>query len=145
MNEKSMKNINYLTKEIMLCGLLFLSYANILFANPEYSVELKRFEKAVLQMRENAEKIESLRNSGKVIGSERGLLDPASNANLSTNEQILLDQENKNRSIYFIFLARNSSSIYQQEKPLKPDNSRVTYLQIAQYIAKKWKEWPPKQ
>ena len=84
-------------------------------------------------MNVNSEKIKALKNSGKVIGHERGFLDPVENTHLTVEERETLNQENANRREYFSFLARNS---------IHPTQS---YEQVAQKLAKEWKEWPPKQ
>ena len=74
--------------------------------------------------------IDGLKQVGKVIGSEYGLLNPASGVILSADEKYLLNQENENRRSLFTFIAEHS-------------NPPVTYERVAnEYAMKQWKEWP---
>ena len=118
---------------------------NLSYANQDDNFELERFNVVVERMRENFQKIKDMKASRKVIGHERGFLDPFDRANLSPDEQKILEQENKDRSEYFSFLAKHSNSIHRHEKPPMPDRPAVSYEEVAQYFAKKWKEWPPRQ
>ena len=103
------------------------------------------FEAVVQRMRTNTEAIKLLKNSGKVIGSERGLLNPMDGAYLSAEEKVILDQENSDRIEYFTFLAKYSNSLYLNNDSAMLGKATVSYEQIAQYFSAKWKEWPPNQ
>ena len=81
-------------------------------------------------LKSRAAQIDSLKQVGKVIGSEYGLLNPASGVILSADEKDLLNQENEDRRSLFTFIAGHS-------------NPPVTYERVAnEYAMKQWKEWP---
>lgn len=131
---------------ITLVGLaIFAMNAHPVVAEPINSVEFDSFVAATQRMRASTESIKSLKNSGKVVGHERGLLDPIEGKPLTAQEKEMLDRENADRREYFTFLAKYSNSIYRHEQPRIPDKAAVDYAEVAQYFAKRWKEWPPQQ
>ena len=77
--------------------------------------------------------IQPLKQSGKVVGSEYGLLNPVlEGIALTPGEQRLLTEENRDRRTLFAFIAEHS------------DPPR-TYEQVAnEYVRNRWREWPPK-
>lgn len=81
--------------------------------------------------RSRSANLKTMKEAGKIIGSEYGLLTASAGSALSETEQAMLDQENKDRRILFAFIAEHS------EPP-------VSYERVAnEYSSNQWKEWPP--
>lgn len=76
--------------------------------------------------------IQGLKQAGKAIGSEYGLLNPVLDSSLTPEEQDLMNQENQDRRILFAFIAEHS-------------DPPMSYERVAnEYVRNRWKEWPPK-
>lgn len=77
-------------------------------------------------------RIKALKQAGKALGTEHGLLDPNPGNSLSPTERGLLQQENQDRRELFEFIAKYSAP-------------PVSYERVANEYAKNiWKEWPPR-
>jgi hypothetical protein len=92
----------------------------------------KQAWEAVIRLNSRLAVIQPLKQAGKVVGSESGLLNPALNSTLAPGEQGLLSQENQDRRLLFAFIAEHSSP-------------PVSYERVAsEYARNRWREWPPK-
>lgn len=74
--------------------------------------------------------IQALKQAGKLVGSESGLLNPVQGIELAPEERGLLGDENQDRRVLFAFIAGNSSP-------------EVSYERVAdEYARNQWREWP---
>ena len=122
-----MSYLTYIFK--LFVGLLMVLNCNLSYANQDDNFELERFNVVVERMRENFQKIKDMKASRKVIGHERGFLYPFDRANLSPDEQKILEQENKDRSEYFSFLAKHSN----RYKATKKENTHFRIFSCKYY------------
>lgn len=99
--------------------------------------EYKQVWQTVKRLQERASAITALKQAGKIIGNEHGLLNPAGNGKTQTNilsasEQDMLDQENLDRRGLYSFISQYS-------------NPYISYEGVAyEYAKNQWKEWPPR-
>jgi hypothetical protein len=107
------------------------------FAHPEAREptgpeDYRQVWQTVNRLQSRAGALAALKQAGKVIGNEHGLLNPTTGASLSASEQDLLNQENQDRRSLYAFVSRYS-------------NPPVSYERVAyEYAKNQWKEWPPR-
>ncbi|MFZ2405639.1 MAG: hypothetical protein WAW41_10915 [Methylobacter sp.] len=138
-----MKHFNSTIIKVLFACLIITLNMDVTFANSGNPTELE-FKIIVQRMRLNTERIKTLKKLGKVVTHERGFLRPNDKWLFTQEEEELLAVENADRTMYFIFLTEHSDSIDAYDESRIPDKLAVSYERVAQYCAKKWKEWPPR-